>query len=416
VKEMESAIVVQQLGKQFRRYHPDRPWTFQEAIVRGVRRLFPEGRFWALRGASFEVERGKMVGIIGANGAGKSTLLRLVGGVYKPDEGSVQIRGRVGALLDLGTGFHPDLTGRENILINGVISGLTRKEVFEQYESIIDFAELKDFIDNPLRTYSTGMQLRLAFAVATHIQPEILLIDEVLAVGDIAFQQKCLRRINEFKAQCCTILLVSHDPGVIRRMCDEVIWLRSGQVASHGPAEIVTAQYVDEMRAETARRTPKDRPARRIAPGVELQPGRNRLGSFEMEITDVHLLNRGGLPVEEIDSGDPLRVELEYRAPAPIENPVFLVTLTKEDGFVCHESSTQASGMILPVLQGKGKLSLQYERMDLAGGRYYVEVGVYPSNWEFTYDYHWHVYPFNVRATSNEKGVFSPPHHWELRD
>ncbi len=196
---MSIAIAVQGLGRQFRRYHLDRPWTLQEAVQRGLRRMAPAEHFWALREVSFSVAHGHALGVVGPNGAGKSTLLRLLGGVGRPNEGTIEVHGRIGALLELGAGFHPDLTGRENLFINGLISGLTRSEVTTRLDSIVDFAELQDFIDNPLRTYSSGMQMRLAFAVAIHTDPEIFLIDEVLAVGDLSFQRKCLERITQLK-------------------------------------------------------------------------------------------------------------------------------------------------------------------------------------------------------------------------
>ena len=245
---MGAEIVVHSVGKSFRRFHPRRPRTLQEAVLHGLRGLRPVECFWALRDVSFTVAPGKMVGIMGANGAGKSTLLRLIGGVGRPDEGQIHVNGRIGALLDLGAGFHPDLTGRENVYINGVISGLSRREVSQSFDSIVHFAELEDFIDSPLRVYSTGMQMRLAFAIAAHIEPELLLIDEVLAVGDISFQQKCIQRIERFKSQGCTILLVSHEPALIIDLCDEAIWLRAGKMASYGKAAVVTEQYVHESK------------------------------------------------------------------------------------------------------------------------------------------------------------------------
>jgi len=245
---MGAEIVVHSVGKSFRLFHPRRPRTLQEAVLQGLSGLRPVERFWALREISFSVAPGKMVGIMGANGAGKSTLLRLIGGVGRPDEGQIHVHGRIGALLDLGAGFHPDLTGKENVYINGVISGLSRKEVNRSFDSIVHFAELEDFIDSPLRVYSTGMQMRLAFAIAAHIEPEVLLIDEVLAVGDISFQQKCIQRIERFKSQGCTILLVSHEPALIAEQCDEAIWLRAGKMVSYDKASAVTKQYVRERK------------------------------------------------------------------------------------------------------------------------------------------------------------------------
>lgn len=411
---MSNTIVIRGLGKQFRYYHPDRPHTLLETVMHGLRRWRPADQFWALRNVSFTIAAGKMVGIIGANGAGKSTLLQLVGGVGKPDEGSVQVQGRIGALLDLGAGFHPDLTGRENVFISSVIAGLTRHEVAERFDSIVEFAELEAFINNPLRTYSTGMQMRLAFAVAVHIDPQILLIDEVLAVGDMAFQQKCLQRIAQFKARGCTILLVSHDATLVKELCDEAIWLRQGQVVAQGAAEVVVGQYTAEMTAETRRRTPVTRPLLPTASGTELIVNENRFGSLEMEITVVRVLDSRGQPVAEIETGEPLQVQIEYDAPQPIDCPIFGLTVFREDGLVCYDTSTEAAGLKVPTLHGRGKISLYLDRLDLKDGSYYLDLGVYERNWSYAYDYHWHVYPLSVHPRSGEKGILRLPHRWQL--
>jgi lipopolysaccharide transport system ATP-binding protein len=185
-----------------------------------------------------------MLGVLGRNGAGKSTLLKLLGAIDIPDEGQLSVHGHVGALLTLGAGFHPDLTGRENVFVSGVVHGLTRADVRQRFDSIVDFAELEEFIDSPLRIYSTGMTMRLGFAVAIHMEPEVLLIDEVLAVGDVSFQRKCIERIERFKSAGCTIILISHDPNSIRKLCDEVIWLDAGQLVAHGAADAVVEQYI----------------------------------------------------------------------------------------------------------------------------------------------------------------------------
>jgi lipopolysaccharide transport system ATP-binding protein len=240
---MKPAIAVQGLSKKFRRYDTRRPWTLQEALQRGLRRVRSYEYFWSLRDVSFEIPPGQAVGVIGPNGAGKSTLLRLVGGVGKPDSGIIQVYGRVGALLDLGAGFHPELTGRENVFVNGIIGGLSRREVRQLFDSIVDFSELNEFIDYPLHTYSTGMQLRLAFAIAVHVQPEVLLIDEVLAVGDRSFQRKCVDRISQFRATGCTILVVTHDLDVVQDLCDEALFLRAGQLVLKDKVSEVIARY-----------------------------------------------------------------------------------------------------------------------------------------------------------------------------
>jgi lipopolysaccharide transport system ATP-binding protein len=257
--KMNSAIAVQGLSKQFRRYHVQRPWTLQEALQRGLKRVRPSEYFWALRDVTFEVPFGRAVGVIGPNGAGKSTLLRLVGRVGRPDHGTIQVNGHVGALLDLGAGFHPELTGRENVVVSGVIGGLTRREVLEQFDSIVEFSELNEFIDYPLHTYSSGMQLRLAFAVAVHIQPEILLIDEVLSVGDASFRRKCMERILQFKASGCTILLVTHDLDTVQDFCDEALYLRAGQLILKGKVSDVIERYVTANEAGVPQFSPETR-------------------------------------------------------------------------------------------------------------------------------------------------------------
>jgi lipopolysaccharide transport system ATP-binding protein len=260
------------------------------------------------------------------------------------------------------------------------------------------------------------MQMRLGFAVAVHTDPEILLIDEILAVGDLAFQRKCLDRIAQFKAQGCTIILVSHDTNSIQQLCDEALWLRRGKLVAYGPADVVTNQYAEEMSAETRRRTPATHPVMRTPGGAELRINENRFGSMEMEIVAVRLLDTAGFPITELDSGDPLRVEIEYLAPEPVQAPIFGVTISREDGFICYETSTVGAGLTLPTIQGREKVALQLERLDLNGGQYHVDVGVHEREWAYAYDYHWHVYPLIIHPTGGEKGILHPPHRWEMGD
>jgi lipopolysaccharide transport system ATP-binding protein len=411
---MADALVVRGLSKRFRRYHPGRPTTLQELFLNGLRWWKSAEVFWALRNVSFSLAPGRTLGVIGANGAGKSTLLRLIGGIGRPDQGTVELIGRIGALLDLGTGFHPDLTGRENVFVAGVIAGLTRKEVAQRLDSIVAFSELEEFIEYPLRTYSSGMQLRLAFAVAVHIEPEVLLIDEVLAVGDLSFQRKCLDRIAEFKARGCTIVIVSHDSALIRELCDDALWLRAGRAVAYGAAETVVNQYMAEMTGETRRRTPVIWPALRTSTGAELRVKENRFGSMELEISSVQLLDCHGMVVTELDSGRPLCVEIDYHAPQPICAPIFGVTVTREDNLVCYDTTTESARLTLPTVHGQGRLTLFLERLDLIGGLYYFDVGAYEPNWSYAYDYHWHVYPLIICSAGREKGVLRPPHRWEF--
>ena len=412
---MKAAITVQNVSKKFRTYHPQKPNTIAELVVKGPNLLRAAEQFWALQDVSFQIGQGRMLGVIGKNGAGKSTLLRLIGGVGRPDNGRIQVNGRIGALLDLGAGFHPDLTGRETTFVSGVISGLLRQEISDRFNSIVAFAELEDFIDNLLRTYSTGMQMRLAFAIAAHIEPDILLIDEVLAVGDLAFQRKCLDRIAQFRAAGCTILLVSHDVAQVQKLCDEVLWLRQGQIVAHGEPEIVVGQYMAEMADQTRQRTPPVAPILQTSSGTELQINKNRFGSLEMEITAVRLLDAHGAAVSDIASGQPLQVEITYNAPTRLKTPIVGVTISREDGFICYDTHTAVDGIQLPEKEGVGQISLLLDRLDLVQGAYFVDVGIYEANWSHAYDYHWHVYTLLVTTGIGDKGVLAPPSRWLLQ-
>lgn len=420
---MGDGIVVENLGKRFRRYHADRPWTLHQALMGGFRKLTAAESFWGLRNVSFRVEPGRMIGVVGRNGAGKSTLLRLLGGVGRPDEGSVRVHGRVGGLLNLGAGFHTELSGRDNLFVTGVISGLTRSEVADRFDSIVAFAELEEFIDNPLRTYSTGMQMRLAFAVAVHADPEILLIDEVLSVGDLSFQRKCLDRIARFKAEGCSIILVSHEASLVRELCDEAMWLSSGRLMAYGPADAVVDQYVEETEAEiekrmepegeTQQRAPAARPVMRTARGTESIANENRFGSLELEITQVRLLDKRGGPATAIEGGAGLRIEIDYQAPRPIIAPNFQIHIYREDGLVCVDLNTEETEIKLSTIQGSGQIALNLERLDLNSGLYYVDVGVYTQDWTYAYDYHSNVYPLVVYGDGS-KAILHSPHSWDL--
>jgi lipopolysaccharide transport system ATP-binding protein len=420
---MEYAVIVRGLSKRFYRHHGNRPWTLHEALVNGLSRIQRAECFWALRDVSFSVAPGNTLGIVGPNGSGKSTLLRLIGGIGRPDEGNFEVRKRVSALLDLGAGFHPDLTGRENVFISGVISGLTRREVKQKFDSIVAFAELEAFIDNPIRTYSTGMQMRLGFSIAVHSEPEILLIDEILSVGDHSFQRKCFERIAEFKSDGCTIILVSHDTHLVRESCDEAIWLSSGRLVLHGRPDVVVNQYIDEADAvmdrcasidlETRRRTPKTGPKIITAQGVELQLHKNRFGSLELELIEVSLTDRNGRAAVRIDSGDLLRIEISYCTKRMVAGPIFHVVICREDGLVCYELDTETDRVSLGIVEDRGRIALQIDRVDLPSGSYYVDIGAYVSGWSYALDYHYKAYPLVLQGLITKREDTSP-YHWEV--
>lgn len=408
-------ISVQGLAKKFRRNSAGRPFRFKHLLTGGFFKRRYEA-FWCLDDVTFEVNRGQMVGIIGPNGSGKSTLLRLIGGVGRPDRGRLDVDGRIGALLDLGAGFHMDLSGRDNIYISGVVAGLTRRQISERFDEIVAFAELEDFLDNPLRTYSSGMKMRLAFAVATNIDPDILLIDEILSVGDLTFQNKCFERINRFKQKGCTMLLVSHDMDQVEKFCDSVLWLKNGKVKGYGSTSEITKAYTEEMSIETRRRTPSDSSNGNDSQNQHLKLKENRFGSLEVEISGVYLTDKWGNPVQKINSGDPLRIEIDYDSHIHAESPKFGVSISKEDGQICGEMIIDKDQLKLEGSRKQGVMILDIERLDLSKGEYFVDVGIYEKNWDYAYDYHWHVYPLNVQSDFSFKGILSPPHNWSWSD
>jgi lipopolysaccharide transport system ATP-binding protein len=423
--EDRPAIVATDVGKRFRRYGEDRAWTFQELAVKGLRGLRSQS-IWGLRNVSFSVEQGRTLGVIGRNGSGKSTLLRLLAGISAPDEGRIQIRGGVRGLLALSAGFSGDLTGRENVFVAGVIGGATRAEVARRFDSIVSFAELDEFIDAPVRTYSSGMIMRLAFAVAVHARSGILLVDEVLAVGDSGFQDKCLRRIAAMKREGTTIVLVSHGAGTVRELCDEVLWLDAGRVAGYGPASETVDQYLADsesriqnaLEEETRRRTPTGQKPMRTRQGAQLDFLKNRFGSQEIQILDVRVIG----PEQnesEIACGDPLTIEIDYRASATVRGAIFTIAIVDAQGRVwLHAMSDHDSGVSGGVLNGFGHTILWVDGLSLPEGSYWIETGIYERSWIYAYDRHNGVYPLTVHRSAMNPQLdppLRPPTRWLRR-
>lgn len=406
---MQEAIIVEKLGKWFSRYHAQKPVTIMEAALSGLRRMKPVEQFWALKDVSFRVAGGEMLGVIGHNGAGKSTLLQLLGGVAYPTEGQVTINGRIGALLDLGAGMHGDLTGRENALVMAITAGLTRKTAQERFDQIVEFSELAAFIDNPVRTYSTGMMMRLAFSVAVHTEPEVLLVDEFLSVGDLSFQAKCLNRITEMKEGGCAIVLVSHDVGQVERLCDRALWLKKGTVMAYGEPTLVTGEYTAQMRLQTHQKT-LNSVHNSTATEETLKLNENRFGSLEVAIEAVKLL-----PQAKIKSGDSLCIELSYKNHKAIASAIFSVSLTQTDNQKLLDINTFDQEAFPVPLEAKGTLRLNIDRLDLNSGEYLIDVGIYEENWSYAYDFHWHHYKLSVQSPLSSQGLINPPMHWEIR-
>ena len=404
------AVTVREISKRYR-YHSRSRRRPEE---HGQRRFtLRREAFWALRDVSLQVGPGGILGIVGPNGAGKSTLLRLIGGVGRPDAGSIKIDGRIGALLELGSDFHPELTGRENATLSGIIAGLTRKQVLHRMDDIVEFAELNQFIDSPTRVYSSGMLLRLAFAIAVHTEPDVLLIDEVLAVGDSSFQRKCVARVEELRRNGCAILLSTHDTDMAATICHQVMWIRRGIVVQVGAPQDVISAYLKSTDRETRRRTPEDWQSELTASGVELRIMDNRFGSMELQITDVRMLDPAGFRVNRLIRGEPLRIEIDYYSSQPLQAPNFGVLIRKADDTVLFDGYIAAQDIGIDSVQGFGSVALNFHRLDLNTGEYHVDVGIYRHDWAYAYDYHWRAYPLTVWAASAAKGLVNPPHAWE---
>src|SRR5206468_1096919 len=293
-----TAIELDHVSKVYRRYSGRQFATLKSALLQRslLRDLRPNETFPALTDVSFSVPTGSTYGVIGRNGSGKSTALKLVAGITKPSAGTVRVTGRVSALIELGAGFHPEISGRENVFINGIMLGLTRREIQQRFDEIVEFAELKEFIDAPVKTYSSGMYMRLGFAVAIHVNPDVLLVDEVLAVGDEAFTHKCLDKFAEFKRRGRTILLVTHSLGVVERFCDDAVWLDEGTVRAQGDPRRVVDSYLtavekteEEQLAATTHRAVEAAAPASPPPADMFQATEGRWGSREVEIADVAL-------------------------------------------------------------------------------------------------------------------------------
>jgi len=398
---MRPILEVESVSKVFKA-QSHRPTTLQEWLARwwSSRRNRKNG-FWALREVSFSLERGRSLGIIGHNGAGKSTLLRLLCGLGRPTHGRITCSGSVSGLLELGSGLHLDMTGRENIMTAGILNGLTKRQVLAELDEIIEFSELEDFIDHPARTYSNGMFLRLAFSTAIHFEPDLIMIDEVLAVGDSRFQQKCIDRLEAFRKAGKTFVLVSHSTDQIRRLCDEVLVMEEGRVAVHCDPQAAIQCYHDLMRQRSEKRAAQLPAGNLPTPSPEVG---TRLGTQEAMITDVRLFDLQGRRIDTILSGDGLHIVLEYRLAHPLPDFALELGIYSETDVKCFDAVIQSTSGLFGPLPRQGSLDCRIPELPLLAGRYYLVVGLYPTDWSYIFDYHWQMHRLHVEG---RKGI--PP-------
>ena len=444
----ENAIEVHDIKKSFKVFL-DRSYTLKETVIFSRRRSYELRR--VLDGVSFEVKKGEAVGLVGHNGCGKSTTLKMLTRIMYPDEGTIEMRGRVSSLIELGAGFHPDMSGRENIYINASIFGLTRKQIDKRINRIIEFSELEDYIDNPVRTYSSGMYMRLAFAVAINVDADILLIDEILAVGDANFQQKCFDKLREIKSEGTTVVIVSHSLGQIEQFCDRSIWINDGKVEAEGVPREVHMKYLNFMNRERMDRTvyeemlslglkqtedgqlvadePGDRSGtdqpvpeeEAVSPAEEegIREEKNaaveasepntdiasqRDGDGRARYSGVKLLDKDGNENTVIMSGDKCTLVCEYTCREKIINAVFGVSIIRSDGVLSYATNTRLAGFDIFDIDGKNTFDIVFEHLDLIAGNYWIDLSIeYCTGMQI--DYYKQAMRFTVVSDTADMGM-----------
>ena len=424
------AIELANVSKVYRRFGR-RPFaTLKSALLQRslIADLSPKETFPALTDLSFHVRAGGTLGLIGRNGSGKSTALKLVAGITKPTSGTVTVRGRVSALIELGAGFHPEISGRENVFINGIMLGLTKRELEYRFDEIVEFAELEDFIDEPVKTYSSGMYMRLGFSVAIHVNPDVLLVDEVLAVGDEGFAHKCYDKFADFKRRNKTVLLVTHSLGLVERFCDDAIWLDGGRKRAQGDPKRVIDEYVadvekseekylaasEEKTIEAAGARVEDASAPAVVDTPDAPPlptDEGRWGSGAVEIVEVALFGANGQPSHVFQSGDPMRIGMRFVAHHPVTDFVFGVGIYNAEAVCVYGTNTDIEAFEPGSIAGDGNVDISFESLDLTEGTYKVDVAVHKRDGA-PYDYHRLLYTFRVKSRIKDVGVYRPRHTW----
>lgn len=407
---MEPIIRFQNVSKRFE-FITEKPQSVLESLVSRLPRghrvpPYQPRNLWAVRNVTLDILPGQCLGILGRNGSGKSTLMKLIARILRPTEGRVMVRGRVSALLELGAGFHPDLTGRENIYLNASVLGLQKQEIEAHFDSIVAFSELEDFIDTPVKHYSSGMYMRLGFSVAVHVNPDTLMIDEILAVGDQSFQEKCINHIYHLKSRGVTIVLVSHNLDMMRKLCTHMVWMEGGHIRTVGTTESVIQQYLGFLHEQGHE---AGQAASRGVVGFE------RMGTGEVEITAVHFRDHTGQKRHHFHTGDALTIELAYLAHKPILYPEFGLAFYRQDGILISGPNTQFAGLEIEKLEGEGLVRYHIQRLPLLPADYLVTVAVQNSRYTLTYDHHEKAYLLHVSSGHVREifGLVEFPATWE---
>lgn len=401
-------IKVENVSKKFKnRNLLNQYTTLKSLLLKKKSSTNNNSSIYALKNISVSIKKGQTIGVIGHNGSGKSTLLKVISKIYRPDSGQIWVKGRVSSLIELGAGFHPEFSGRENVFINGIILGLSKKEIRKKFRLIVEYADLEKFIDAPVRTYSSGMFMRLAFSVAVNIDPDILLIDEVLAVGDEAFSKKCGKRFEEFQKSGKTLVIVSHDLLAIEKWCEEVIWLNQGAIQAVGQPKKIIDQYKNSV-------SPNDSSGKEPLQNTNksLEQGR-RWGSKEIEIASIKLLDNSKKERFSYITGEKMTIEISYKVHKHVAEPVFGFGIYRPDGICCYGSNTDIGNIHINELKKDGVVSIDISHLDLIEGLYHLDIAVHDRN-DHAYDYLSRCLSFLMSSDIKDAGIIRLRHTWEF--
>ncbi|NLL68053.1 MAG: ABC transporter ATP-binding protein [Clostridiaceae bacterium] len=425
-----SVISIKDIEKKFKVYY-DKGQTFKERLLFRNRNHYEERL--VLKGISFQVEKGQAIGLIGENGSGKSTLLKLMTRIMYPDKGSIEIKGRVSSLIELGAGFHPDMSGRENIYTNASIFGLTKKEVDSRIKDIIEFSELEEFIDNPVRTYSSGMYMRLAFSVAINVDADILLIDEILAVGDVNFQAKCFNKLREIKSKGTTIVIVSHSLGQIEQICDRTIWIQDGLIKAEGSPRTIHPEYMDFMgqkRQEIIDRQ-ESKKEKRAEQKNETENNHNSVETISLKeskkavISESKRWGNGKARISKIETfgvddktkknvfktGESIKLRVDYIVKEKIIGTVFGIAVYRSDGLHCYGVNTKIDKLNEVDIINDGTFEILLENVNLLPGEYIFDIAIECGD-GIPVDYYREAHTFQIYSTTNDVGIVRIQHKW----
>ncbi|MBC2581573.1 ABC transporter ATP-binding protein [Clostridium sp. DJ247] len=414
-----NVIEVKDVYKKFKIYL-DKGSTLKEKILFAKRTRFEER--WVLRGVSLNITKGETVALIGENGCGKSTLLKLLTKIIYPNEGKIKIKGRVSSLLELGAGFHQDMTGRENIYNNASIFGLSKQEIDGKLKDIIEFSELGSFIDNPVRTYSSGMYTRLAFSIAINVNADILLIDEILAVGDIMFQKKCIEKMIELKNSGITIVFVSHDNSMVERLCSRAVWIKDGLIKSDGKAKEVINDYLDYVSEKNNIKSNEEKHELNEYSEVDTHSNENdsiedtkksdsslRWGNKYIEITNTVLLDKNNVIKTNFNSNEKIKILIEYKINRQINDIVFGIGIFRDDEVCCYGTNTYIDKFDFE--SKSGRIAIDIPNVNLLKGKYFLDVASH-DRYGIPYDYIKKIASFNIETRTDEVGIIRLEHKW----